>query len=187
MSNFTRAAVAGLALAALLAACAPSQSRPAPHAKTPAANPLTQDLGFQGRATTVTQADPKHPTWLLWKLVIRHVVGNLVSSESVSGHGVTATLYKLGKPAGVMVAPAATGYLKSNKIVASGGVVYSPITPPGTQLRANTVTWYTNSKTGVARGNVHYHDRSGRSAAAPFLYFNSGLKIISSTPLAGSG
>jgi lipopolysaccharide assembly outer membrane protein LptD (OstA) len=186
MTNFMRGAVAGLALATLLAACAPSQSRPVSQSTKarPSANPLTQNLGLQGQAATFSQSDPKHPSWLLWKLTMKQFVGNLAaSSNQVSGHGVTTILYSDGKPSGVMTAPTATGYFHTEMLKASGGVIYKPISPPGSSLRADSVIWNAHTKRGIARGNVHYYDRSGRAIDAPVVYFDSSLKTLSSSPL----
>ncbi len=188
MKQISRLAAACLGLVGLLTMLGmPSQSRPSPsRPQTPTADPLTQDLGLQGQSSVFSQTDPKHPGWLLWKLVMKQFVGNLAaSSNTVSGRGVTAILFSNGKRDGVMTAPEATGYFGSETIVASGGVVYTSVSHPGSFLSARTVTWNARTKTGLARGDVHFRNNTGARGETPYLYFNSGLKTLSSAPLSG--
>jgi hypothetical protein len=188
MNKSLRGAAASLTLAALLAVGTPSLSKPSSSKPTPPANPLTQNLGLQGQSSVFSQTDPKHPAWLLWKLVMRQFLGNLAAdNDTVSGRGVTVILFNNGKRDGVMTAPTATGYFHTETIIASGGVLYTSVSHPGSFLSADTVTWNARTKMGLARGNVRYRNNTGARGQTPFVYFDAGLKVLSSTPLSGGG
>ena len=144
-----------------------------------------QNVGLVGQGITLFLPDPKHHGWMLWKIWARSGSGNFASGR-VTAEGVTALLFTSGKPDARMTAPQAIGDTNAKTIVASGGVTYVSLTQKGTYFRARTVTWNADTKRGVARGDVHYHNgKNGLTADAPTLYFNSGLRTVSSEPLGG--
>ena len=144
-----------------------------------------QNTGLAGQGITLFLPDSKHPGWMLWKIWARSGSGN-IAGGTVTADGVTAILFTRGKPDARMTAPHAVGDTKGKTIVASGGVVYKSLTQKGTFMRARSVTWNADTKRGVARGSVHYHNgKSGLTADTSVLYFDSGLQTVSSEPLGG--
>ena len=144
-----------------------------------------QNTGLVGQGITLFLPDTKHPGWMLWKIWAKSGSGNFASGR-ITAYGVTALLFAQGKPDARVTAREAVGDTNAKTIFASGGVLYTSLTQKGTFFRARTFNWNADTKRGVARGNVHYHNgKSGLTADTSVLYFDSGLKTVSSEPLGG--
>lgn len=147
--------------ACLLAlAAVPSEGKP----KGKPAPPLGTGISVVSTNVTFVIPDPKFPGKPLFRVQAKSGGGSSLATGFLGNlKSVSATLYQKGVGTAFLTAPLAKGNNIRRTVVlkAYGGVRIHYLLQPGTEMRADTVTWYASIDKVVGQGHVFYRDKTG--------------------------
>lgn len=156
--------VGAMGAACLLMTLGSASVQAAPKKGKPVA-PLGSNIGVVSTGgVTFVVPDPKVPGKPQFRVQAKSGGGSSLATGFLGNlNDVTATLYQKGVAAALLTAPHARGnnIRRTVVLVAYGGVRVHYLLQPGTEMRADTVTWYASIDKIVGQGHVFYRDKTG--------------------------